>query len=212
MVGCRVKSFSRFFWKLVSTILVLVGLIAAFVYSGIYNVAATAPHSKPVVYLARNLMIHSARAHAREIFVPEGINLRDSALAEEAVEDFEEMCRTCHGAPGEKADVWMKLHPSPPDLTDAALEKTWTDTEVYWIIKNGIKDSGMMAAGETHEDREVWALTALVRQFLTMSPAQYTAMRDRAKAKAASEGGHHEHEHEHEPSGAEEHEEPSHKT
>ena len=59
------------------------------------------------------------------------------------------MCRTCHGAPGRKADPWL-LYPPAPELGEALREKRWTDSEVFWIIKNGIKDAAMGAFGGSH--------------------------------------------------------------
>lgn len=68
--------------------------------------------------------------------VPNHLNLRDPALAERAVNRYEMMYRTCHGAPGKKPEPWpWQLHPPAPDLTDALRAKQWSDSEVFWIYQ-----------------------------------------------------------------------------
>ena len=100
------------------------------------------------------------------------------------------MCRTCHGAPGRKPDPWQ-LYPPAPDLADALGVTRWRDAEVFWIIKNGLKDTGMSAFGQSHDDEEIWALTAFVRQLDTLSPDQFRTMTQQAATKDAH--GHQEH-------------------
>ena len=51
-----------------------------------------------------------------------------------------------------------------------------TDAELFWIIKHGIKDTGMIALGPTHKDSDIWGVTAIVRQLPDMLPADYRAM------------------------------------
>jgi hypothetical protein len=52
----------------------------------------------------------------------------------------------------------------------------WSDAEIFWIIKNGIKDTGMSASGGSHGGEDIWALTALIRQLETITPQRYQAM------------------------------------
>ncbi len=156
--------------------LVAIAVFAVVVATGVYSAGASSPHSKAVSALLDTAMERSVRWHARSVTVPPGIDVHDVKLAQSAVSAYNEMCRDCHGAPGRKAEHWtVGLYPSAPDLTDASQERQWRDEEVYWIIKNGIKDTGMSSFGATHDEHELWALTALVRRFLTMSPEQYRA-------------------------------------
>src|SRR5258708_782482 len=125
-------------------IAVLIALGTLFVYSGIYNIAATKGHTRPVAQIFRLVMMRSVVAHARGISPPANFNPQDHALAEQGAGHYAEMCRTCHGAPGKKPDPWQ-LYPPAPDLADALRVTRWSDAEVFWIIKNGIKDTGMSA-------------------------------------------------------------------
>lgn len=163
-------------------LVVLIALGALFAYSGFYNVAATKGHSKPVEQMLRVVMMRSVIAHARGIKPPADFKPQDRELAEHAAGHFEAMCRTCHGAPGKKPDPWHH-YPSAPDLADALRVTRWSDAEVFWMIKNGLKDTGMPAFGPSHDDDDLWALTAFVRQVQTITPEQYREASERAPMK-----------------------------
>ena len=182
------KTFLRILGKIGLALAVLFALGFLFIYSGIYNVAATTGHTKPVAQIFRITMMRSVAAHARNITAPPGFDPRDRALLEQGAGHYEAMCRTCHGAPGKKPDPWQ-LYPPPSDLADALRVTGWSDTEVFWITKNGIKDTGMSAFGSSADDDELWALTAFVRQLQTITPEQYLRMTEHAPMK---EGPNHE--------------------
>ena len=179
------KTFPRVLGKLA---LIVVGLLLVgtlFVYSGFYDVAATTRHTKPVEQILRVVMMRSVVAHARSIRAPANFDPQNRALAERAAGHYELMCRTCHGAPGKKPEPWQ-LYPAASDLADALRTMRWSDAEVFWIIKNGIKDTGMSAFGGSHDDEELWALTAFVRQMETTTPDQYRSATERTSMKGGA--------------------------
>ena len=180
---------TRRIFGVAAAVVVAVGVTGAvFVYSGGYNVAATTGHTKLVEKTLRTLMMRSVVAHAQDVRPPAGFNAQDRATAEHAAGHYEAMCRTCHGAPGKKPDPWQ-LYPPAPDLADALRVTGWSDPEVFWIIKNGIKDTGMSAFGGSHSDEDLWGLTALIRQLEKITPAEYKTMSEHAMAQA-KEGMH----------------------
>ena len=63
--------------------------------------------------------------------------------------------------------------PDPPDLAHAAEE--WSTAEIFWIVKHGIKMSGMPPFGDGHEDRTIWNIAAFVDRLPAMTPEQYRA-------------------------------------
>jgi len=176
--------------------LILVGAIL--VYSGSYNVAATAEHTKLVEWILRTAMIRSVASHARAVTPPPNFNAQDRALAQHAAGHYEMMCRTCHGAPGKKPDPW-KLYPAPTDLIKALQGTKWTDSEVFWILKHGIKDTGMSAFGGSHDDEDLWALTAFVRQLPAITPEQYREATEHAAMSEPSSAHSEHHSHTSEP-------------
>lgn len=159
------------------------GGFSAVVIGGAYDVAATEPHLEPVEAVLRATMESSVRRQARDVEVPEGIDLQDRAYAARFFGHYDAACRTCHGAPGRDADPWMVLYPPAPELTDPAVVDRWTDEELFWILKHGIKDTGMMALGPTHGDEDVWGVTAFVRQLPRMTAEYYASL---AAAHAAT--------------------------
>lgn len=160
-----------------------------------YDVGATAPHSPPVEWALRRGMEASVRAHAEDVIIPEGTNLTDPRLAERAIGHYSVACAQCHGAPGHPAAPWMVLYPPPSELTRPDVVSRWSDAELYWIIKHGIKDTGMIALGPTHQEPDLWAVSAFVRQLPEMSGERYHELvtryqTQRAQMVAAPPHGH----------------------
>lgn len=83
----------------------------------------------------------------------------------------------------------MVIYPPAPDLTDRAVVAAWSDAELYWILKHGIKDTAMMALGPTHKEEDIWRVAAFVRQLPEMTPEQYQAMAQRSKQGAGHQHG-----------------------
>ncbi len=156
---------------LIILVLLGVGGIVAFAYSGIYNVAATVPHTQPVYWMLDTMTDHSIRYHARGIATPD---LSEPNTMRIGLNHYNGMCVTCHGAPGVQADELSQgFYPPPPDLTDAS--KAFTPAQLFWTIKNGIKMTGMPAFGPTHEDDEIWAMVAVVEQLGKWDADEYQA-------------------------------------
>lgn len=154
----------------------------AFIYLGIFNVAADDTHW-PVAYrIMETARIRSIAAHAAGIQAPS--NLDDHARIVGGTSHFAEHCVACHSAPGVEADDMAEgMYPKPPTLTEAA--KKWTPSELFWIVKHGIKMSGMPSwAG--HSDEDLWNAVAFLEKLPGMSEADYEKLVEESKA----EGGH----------------------
>ena len=156
--------------------------VLAFINSGVYDIAATTPHFDVTHKLIRTLMEQSIRRHAQDVKVPE---LDDPEKVHSGFKNFNAMCVTCHGAPGvATSEISKGLYPAPPDLAIAA--KSWTSAELYVIIKNGIKMSGMPAWEQSHSGDEIWAMVAFLKVFPTMPAIEY---RDAAEYNERQEAG-----------------------
>jgi mono/diheme cytochrome c family protein len=166
-----------------TTILAAAIAFAGVVWGGVVTVAGTDPHYAPVQWTLQTTMESSVRHHAADVEIPAGVDLRDPALAERAFGHYSVACTPCHGAPGVDAAPWMVLNPPAEPLVETA--DRWTDQELYWIVKNGIKMTGMPALGPTHGEDDLWAISAMVRQLPAMTPEQYQGMADRANAPAS---------------------------
>ncbi len=98
-------------------------------------------------------------------------------------EHYDEMCTACHGGPGiERNEIGKGLNPQAPNLSDAV--KDWTPRQLFWIIKHGVKMTGMPSFGVTHNDDEVWSIVAFVEKLPEMSSEQYQQMKQQAGAES----------------------------
>lgn len=80
-------------------------------------------------------------------------------------------CAQCHGAGGKKPTPigdWM--NPRVPGLRSADVQEM-SDKEIFWVIKNGIRLSGMPGFAKLSTDPEIWQMTYYVRS-LGATPAK----------------------------------------
>lgn len=154
-------------------------VLLLFIYSGIYNVAATEPHTGFIYWVFNTTMKNSVQSRADQVEVPP---LSDPSLMKKGFMHYRETCVTCHGAPGVKpSGIGKGLMPEPPDLAKSA--ENWTPAELYWIIKHGIKMTGMPEWGSAHKEEDLWALAAFVKRLPELSPEQYQTMEQEAGYK-----------------------------
>ena len=72
-------------------------------------------------------------------------------------------CDSCHGKDGRhptETGRWM--YPRVVDLGSPEVQG-WSDAELFWIVKNGVRFSGMPAFGKVQTDKEIWDLVHYVR-------------------------------------------------
>jgi mono/diheme cytochrome c family protein len=142
---------------------------ALVLYSGVYNIAATAQHTAPVYWLLETGMRRSVRRHAQEIAVPP---LADPALVIRGRALHDEHCVQCHGAPGVAPEPFaLGLMPPPANLAHTARE--WPPAEQFWVVKHGIKMAGMPAWEYRLADDDLWAIVAYLQVLTRESPPQY---------------------------------------
>jgi len=165
-------------------LLAVVGLgsVATVMYSGIVNVAADEPHSDLVFWLLAETRENSIKKAAQHIAVPD---LSDPELLLTGGVDYEYMCSSCHLKPGQhESDMSLGLYPAPPNLTTANKghlghehgDDGQAARKNFWVIKHGIKASGMPAWGKTHDDHRIWAMVAFLKQLPTLTPEQYQVL------------------------------------
>lgn len=143
-------------------ILAALGLLAAlaFIYSGLFNVAATVEDSAPLRLVLVSTREASIRSHARGIQTP---NLGAAEQVERGFRVFREDCAMCHTPPGREPTKMSKgLNPQAPPLD--GLVEDMTAAELFWVTKNGIRFTGMPAWQSSHDDPDVWAVVAFMRR------------------------------------------------
>jgi cytochrome c553 len=141
--------------------------------SGVYSVAASRGHWEITRQVLEFAMARSIATHSW--FAPRPPSLDDPDLVQLGAGHFLRGCAPCHSAPGEpKSPVVERMLPSPPQLHLTAL--AWSDGELFWIVKHGIKYTGMPAWPGQARDDEVWAMVAFLRRLPQMSVDEYRAM------------------------------------
>lgn len=152
-----------------------------FFYMGFYNFAANDPHwsiTSKIIVIARNNAIERV---AKNIQTP---NLSDAALINMGAQDYHEMCVSCHSSPLQKnlSDLHQGLYPTPPLLTKTSQFNT---NQQFWIIKNGLKMTGMPAWGISHDDKRIWAMVAFIQQLPKLDANQYQILSARTIASSS---------------------------
>ncbi len=101
------------------------------------------------------------RRSSRHGIPPAPANLQASIKAGEKL--FGTECATCHGLDGHKlTDAGRWMYPRAADLTSPAVQQ-YSDRELFWIVKNGIRLSGMPAFARVESDEHIWNLVQYVR-------------------------------------------------
>ncbi|HWF75837.1 MAG TPA: cytochrome c [Caulobacteraceae bacterium] len=158
----------------VAVLMAVGGLVV--VEAGLFDARASTPHSPLVAWAAHTAMIHDAQRSARAVAPPAAFTPAQTLAGFRL---YDQHCVACHGAPGVARQAWTEgMTPSPPYLVDAP--RHWTRGELYWIVSNGVKMTGMPAWSAVHSPGELWQIVA----FLEAQP--YLTTRDYAALRAAN--------------------------
>jgi cytochrome c553 len=146
---------------------------AIFFLGGFFNVAATAQDPDIVNWVLIQVRQASIARHATE--TPPG-SLEDAATVQAGARAYATRgCTNCHGAPGVG---WQKfsegLNPDPPDLKELVPNRE--PRELFWVVKNGIKMTGMPSFSVAGvPDKDIWSIVAFLKKLPSVSEADYKA-------------------------------------
>lgn len=142
---------------------------AAFIYAGVFDVAATRHHSALSFYLLHYAMRRSVKARIDDIEVPP---LDGHERLARGIALYRQHCAQCHGAPGVAPEpIALSMRPEPPNLLEPG--RDWSAREIYWVIRHGVKMSGMPGWEHRLSDSELWDLTAFTKALPRISPLEY---------------------------------------
>lgn len=188
--------------NLIALALVGTGVITGgvLIHAGFVDVAADSPHTALVHHLLTWARESAISRQIRDIVPP--ADLTDAGRVRRGAGNYAAMCAGCHLIPGvQNSEIHQGLYPQPPNLSLAPAvvdNLAKLDARRFWIIKHGIKASGMPAwAKGGMEDGAIWDLTAFLKALPSLSSEEYRRL-------VASSDGHvhegmkHEHnDHEH---------------
>jgi mono/diheme cytochrome c family protein len=145
--------------------------MALFLYSGVYDIGADAPHTKPVFWFISQFRDRSIAVRAAQITPPADLAAPGRIATGAGL--YDTLCTSCHLAPGmKKTDLSRGLYPKAPQL---AFGTDLTPAQEFWTIKHGVKLTAMPAWGRTHSDAEAWDLVAFIRKMPDLDQGQYQA-------------------------------------
>jgi mono/diheme cytochrome c family protein len=160
--------------------LVSIALAAGFVIAtGVVSVGATSPPGDLERKFAAFTVNRSVARRAPRAPNPAAAGAENRAAG---LAHYRAMCVTCHGAPGvDPSEIGEGLNPPAPDLTLPKVQAR-TDGELFWIVQNGLRMTGMPAFGPTHRDEEIWKIVAFLRHLPELTPEEEKALTPPAHA------------------------------
>jgi len=137
------------------------GLLAVLVVSVLHNgLSARATPTRLEAMMARGARHLAISSNARRLTNPitaSAKNLRDARI------HFADHCATCHGNDGSGDTMLGRgLYPKPPDLRLPETQKL-SDGELFWVIENGVRFTGMPAFSSPASMDDSWKLVLFLR-------------------------------------------------
>lgn len=163
--------------------LVVAGVVGGliFMYSGVFNVAASVVDSPVVNWAFVTVREASIRLHSRDVAAPLDTMTADR---DAGFQIYRRECVMCHTPIGRKPQpMAVGFNPQAPGFGPDADDMG--DAELFWVTKNGIRFTGMPAWGPSLSDKEIWDITAFVMSLPKMTAADYDAIDARIPESAA---------------------------
>jgi cytochrome c553 len=137
--------------------------------SGLMPLRASAGHWGATEWLLHFAMQRSIATYSLRIEVPP---LDDPALVLRGAGHYDQGCSPCHGGVGgETPRIPMAMLPPPPYLPPRIPE--WRPRELFYIVKHGVKFTGMPAWPAQQRDDEVWAVVAFLQRLPRLGVEEY---------------------------------------
>jgi mono/diheme cytochrome c family protein len=81
---------------------------------------------------------------------------------------YSDGCAGCHGATGKPDDSSDTLYPPAPQLPTVGTE--YSEAQIFWVAKHGIRQSGMFANGKWDSDEKLWTMAAYIKRINALPP------------------------------------------
>lgn len=100
---------------------------------------------------------------------------------------FRARCASCHGLDGRTpSDVGSAMYPRVSDLGSAQVQ-AWSNAELFWIVQNGIRLTGMPGFGKSLSNEEIWPLVDYIRSLGNSSMRSDRVTEKNVSAPAAAD-------------------------
>jgi mono/diheme cytochrome c family protein len=163
---------------LVVILAVLAGVISFVIWFSNHGFSAREKPSWVETVLARQARKIATPAGVKEMKNPDSVT--ETSMAE-AREHFVEHCSVCHGSTGRGDTLYGRnLYPKVPDLTQADTQQL-TDGELFYIISNGVRFTGMPAFGGEDSPESIWALVSFIRRLPKLTQEEIKQLQEMAE-------------------------------
>lgn len=204
---------SKILIGVLGTLGTMVVIAVALSYGGFIDMTADTPHSPGVYRVIEFTRERSIDRRSKEVTPP--ADWSDASRVKRGAGNYAAMCAGCHLSPGvSDSEIRRGLYPQPPVLVRSVVAPSNRDriaARRFWIIKHGIKASGMPAWSRGGmEDAAIWDLTAFLERLPVLSAAEYGELVEASEGHShagmddGATGGNranhapaHEHQHEH---------------
>jgi mono/diheme cytochrome c family protein len=166
-------------WAMVGKFLVAIAILLMVVVAvplvlAIRNgLSAQTPPTAVEEWIATTARHFATPLSARNMRNP--VPLTAAALAEGRAH-FSDHCASCHGNDGSgKTQIGSSLYPKAPDMQGAHTQRL-SDGELFYIIKNGVRLTGMPAWAGDHDDVDNWRLVHFIRHLPKVTPDEIEEM------------------------------------
>ncbi len=101
---------------------------------------------------------------------------------------FLESCAICHGPDGRaQTNIGRNMYPPAMDLNSPHVQH-WNDGELFWIIRNGVRLTGMPSWQSSISDNDTWKLARFIHHLPRLEAASAsTAVRSQAQAAVSAQ-------------------------
>lgn len=165
----RGSTWKRWIWRgaLLAGALAVGGFLVA--ASGVVPIKASSGHWAVTRWFLQFSKSRSVATHTMGVKVPE---LKHERLVLKGAGHYETGCAPCHGSPGRaRSAVADHMLPPPPRLHEIRSQRD--PEELFYIIKHGIKFTGMPSWPSRQRDDEVWAMVAFILRLPELDGAGY---------------------------------------
>ena len=125
------------------------------------------------------IVVHaSVASHAEE--QPNPVASTDENLIAGG-EVYTELCARCHGIPGRGSGrgpsvLGASFYPPAPQFT--VQPSDYREGQLFWIVKHGIRNTGMPAWGRLLTDHDIWQVVAVLRRLNSLPSAVETSLKE----------------------------------
>jgi mono/diheme cytochrome c family protein len=125
---------------------------------------------------------------AKDVAIPLEAGQKKNPLPETAEivsqgqEVFLASCAQCHGADGRgDTNVGRSMTPPAMDLTSAHVQH-WSDAELFWIVQNGVRLTGMPAWRSSISENDTWKLARFIHKLPGLGAGAASTVMPQAQA------------------------------